>query len=333
VRRSAPWTLVLALALAVSGCSQKPAPAPAAPVTRAATTGAASAAPRPPTDASRVAGIAFPESEEHAVAPPTGPQPAGRPVLTFLVYGDTRHNPQVHRQVVDLLLRQPGAAFACLVGDLVDDGSSTNLWQECLSVIQPVRARMPVYPALGNHDLPRSAAAPAFEWLGAPRQSLAREVFYYGFAYGPVRVAVLDSPALLDGDAVQLAWLRSFMAPGGAPLKVALLHHPLWSPGPHGASAELRKSLLPALRDSGVSLVFAGHDHMYYRTVRDGITQIVTAGGGAPLYDSTGKDMLPGDVVAKAYHVCRIDVYPALLTITALGLDGRVIDRVQVWAR
>jgi len=325
--------LLLALAVALAGCSSKPAPVPAAPAAQAAATRAPARDAKPATDPARVAGIAFPESEERAVAPTAAPRPAGAPVLTFLVYGDTRHNLRAHRQAVDLLLRQTGASFAGLVGDFVDDGSSAALWQECVSVMQPLRARMPVYPVLGNHDLPRGSAAPAFELLGAPRQSLARGVFYYGFAYGPVRVAVLDSPALLDGDAVQLAWLRSFMAPGGAPFKVALLHHPLWSPGPHGGSAELRKSLLPALRDSGVSLVFCGHDHMYYRTVRDGITQIVTAGGGAPLYDSTGKGVLAGDVVAKAYHVCRIDVYPTTLEVTALAFDGHAIDRARVWAR
>jgi hypothetical protein len=47
----------------------------------------------------------------------------------------------------------------------------------------------------------------------------------------------------------------------------------------------LRPLLDSLFQKHGVKLVFQGHDHLYYRTVRSGITYVVTGGGGAPLYD------------------------------------------------
>jgi hypothetical protein len=42
--------------------------------------------------------------------------------------------------------------------------------------------------------------------------------------------------------------------------------------------------------------VFSGHDHIYYRTVRDGVNYIVSAGAGATIYDLKREgDALPGD--------------------------------------
>jgi hypothetical protein len=49
-----------------------------------------------------------------------------------------------------------------------------------------------------------------------------------------------------------------------------------------------------------VDYVFAGHIHGYARSVRDGVTYIVTAGGGAPLY-------LPPEF-GGYYHFVRVDV-------------------------
>ena len=64
--------------------------------------------------------------------------------------------------------------------------------------------------------------------------------------------------------------------------------------------------------EHGVDIVFAGHDHYYYRTVRDDIQYVVTGGGGAPLYDiqaDIDTDWQPGDVGFSDYHycVCRIN--------------------------
>jgi hypothetical protein len=56
-------------------------------------------------------------------------------------------------------------------------------------------------------------------------------------------------------------------------------------------------------------LIFGGHDHLYYRTKRDGIVYVVTGGGGAPLYDPTNKQYaIAGDVIKKCHHIIRCEV-------------------------
>jgi hypothetical protein len=80
-----------------------------------------------------------------------------------------------------------------------------------------------------------------------------------------------------------------------------------------------------------VNVVFAGHDHLYYRTVRDQLTEIVTGGGAAPLYSVSDRSVIKrGDVVASTHHVCRVDVTPTALEIHAIGVDGQRIDEVRV---
>jgi hypothetical protein len=51
----------------------------------------------------------------------------------------------------------------------------------------------------------------------------------------------------------------------------------------------------------GVTAVFSGHDHGYYRTVRNGIPYFVSAGGGAAIYAGKRiKEALPEDVYYNA---------------------------------
>ena len=71
-----------------------------------------------------------------------------------------------------------------------------------------------------------------------------------------------------------------------------------------------------------------GHDHLYYRTKRDGITYLITGGGGAPLYDPIHTELaIPGDVYVKSYHIIRLDVTGKHVNGTTLTPEGQVIDR------
>ena len=85
---------------------------------------------------------------------------------------------------------------------------------------------------------------------------------------------------------------------------VAFFHHPVYSSGPHGGSrvegptAAVRARWMPLFRKHGVDLVFTGHDHLFEHWIeryRDGsgqqrrMDQIVSGGGGAPLYAYGGE--------------------------------------------
>jgi hypothetical protein len=84
---------------------------------------------------------------------------------------------------------------------------------------------------------------------------------------------------------------------------VMVFHHPPFSSGPHGGStleyqaATIRTKWMPLFRQHHVRLLLAGHEHLFEHWVeryRDAAGQyrmdeIVSGGGGAPLYAYTGE--------------------------------------------
>ncbi len=339
--------LVLCAGLLACSCAPPPAPKPEAPASVSKPVRPSSALEgrlranigqrmgSPESSPQALAERVFPSRSDSGAPPVVGPPPvvgsATGGSLSFLVYGDTRSNPKVHRQLVQVMLGQPGISFVAHTGDLVGDGAKASEWNTFLGIVGPIAARVPFYPALGNHDLPREMSVPALGRLQGPPKSVAGAGYYYGVDCGTVALAVLDSESLRKSDPQQVAWMRSFLGASRAPLKVVTLHRPLWSPGPNGSAPEIRKQVLPAMREVGARLLFTAHDHMYYRTVREGIVQVITAGGGAPLYEVKHPDVIQqGDVLKVTHHFVRVDVGSDAATVTALGLDGSVIDRFSL---
>jgi hypothetical protein len=83
---------------------------------------------------------------------------------------------------------------------------------------------------------------------------------------------------------------------------VAFFHHPVFSSGPHGVRTEppslaMRQRYMPLFRKHHLTLIFNGHEHLYEHWIeryeQDGrryrIDEIVTGGGGAPLYAYQGR--------------------------------------------
>jgi hypothetical protein len=81
-----------------------------------------------------------------------------------------------------------------------------------------------------------------------------------------------------------------------------------------------------------VDIVFNGHDHYYYRTLRDDIYYVITGGGGAPLYgpDSSAPIWQTGDVAAGQYHYCDVIVNSTHVKIDVLKTDDTVIDSFTI---
>ncbi|MCK5409533.1 MAG: hypothetical protein KAJ30_04650, partial [Candidatus Heimdallarchaeota archaeon] len=68
-----------------------------------------------------------------------------------------------------------------------------------------------------------------------------------------------------------------------------------------------------------VDVVFSGHDHYYLRTTRDGITQFVTGGAGAPLYTpSVTNYAQEGDVYFAEYSYINVTVTNTEITFETL---------------
>lgn len=260
--------------------------------------------------------------------PPSAPVAAPER-LHFAVYGDTRSQPDKHRAVVAQMVKAR-PEFVLQTGDLVGgDGSDPKAWDEAFEIIAPLRALGPYYMAMGNHDRGNPNVA---RQLDLP----ADERMYYTVSRGNCLFVVLNTNTIRRSgqDEEQVAWFKQQLRAASAAHVFVLMHHPPYTIGSYRpGDLTVRKRLLPILKQYPVDAVFSAHDHNYYRTRRDGITFIVTAGGGAPLYDQHPELAQEGDVYKKSYHFVDVTVTGSSVAMRAIDEQGRELDSFTLPAR
>ena len=138
--------------------------------------------------------------------------------------------------------------------------------------------KQPMIAATGNHDYQNGIA----NFDSFFNESENTRTFIYQADSG-VDFFVIDSQAGLDSKAVlveQKAWLIRSTSESTAKFKVVLFHHPSYSSGKHGSTKQYQWDFA----SMGVDLVVNGHDHIYERIQRAGLTFVVDGTGGAGLY-------------------------------------------------
>jgi len=260
------------------------------------------------------------------------PNSADLSTLHFVVYGDTRDGHDIHRKLVALILKQT-PDLVIQTGDLVNKGSSEDLWKIYDDITGEMRAKVPIYAARGNHDI----GGPGYEQrMTAPFTSGNK--LYYSFDKANCHFIglCLDEHTQYGPDSEQYKWLIKDLEATRtkSPTHIFIFFHvPPYSIGSHGSDLDVRKALCPVFKKYGVRAVLNGHDHNYYHTIRDGITYIVTGGGGAPLYPvDPGKGAIDGDKYESVHNIVVVDVKGTLVSITALREDGSTIDRFSLHA-
>jgi hypothetical protein len=124
--------------------------------------------------------------------------------------------------------------------------------------------------AIGNHD--------DIDTINYPPLNMAGQR-YYTFVAKQVRFFVLDTNRL---DRPQLQWFERALADAQEAWKIAYFHHPLYgNAGRHGSNVDIRVLLEPLLVRYGITVAFAGHDHIYERlTPQKGVHYFVAGSGG-----------------------------------------------------
>jgi 3',5'-cyclic AMP phosphodiesterase CpdA len=175
-------------------------------------------------------------------------------------------------------------------------------------------AGIPYFFAAGNHDVtgaqdlrnPQRVTGlanllAANRNLIPPEGSPRRLPGYptYAFGYGNTFVLTFDSN--IAGDSTQFRWVRSQLDSLDRRRYtniVVFFHHPAFSSGPHGgktveaSTLALRRMYMPLFRREHVKLLLVGHEHLFEHWVEryedaggpHRIDEIVSGGGGAPLY-------------------------------------------------
>lgn len=254
----------------------------------------------------------------------------------FVAYGDARfHDPndvEPSNPVVRVALVQEIAethpAFICFTGDIVYNGFDTNDWKVWDRETQVWRdSKIPVYPALGNHELHGDARIGLGNYFRHfPDLKHSR---YYSVRAANALILALDS-SLDEINGPQGEWLASKLdhLPADVDFVFLMLHHPLYTSssdanmlaGGHSArpSEQALAKMLEA-RQAHASyriVVFSGHVHNYERHQHNGVTYFVSGGGGAHPYpmQRAPDDLFQGKEVN--YHYLTVDVDRKQLTVT-----------------
>lgn len=218
-------------------------------------------------------------------------------------------------------------------GDYVNDGANLEEWMAFRKVIAPLMQSVPLYTAVGNHD--RQGRGRRIDYY--------RDTFtlptgpdnerYYNVDYGSLRVIVLDSNSYAN--AAQTEWLTNTLHEGAQMRRkmFVVMHHPVYSISLHGGHEKIRETWAPLFEHYGVQAVFSGHDHVYARAEAGGVRYFITGGAGAPLYGKS-RNPNPLDVQAvkknaRVNHYIRVHVLENLIEVTAVKLDGSIIERVR----
>src|SRR6266571_7635851 len=264
--------------------------------------------------------------------------------------------------------------FVMQTGDAVVNGGDARQWNKSfVDLINRITTEggVPYFLAPGNHDVSHAAAlespmrkeglknylaaiANLIPPNGAPRRLDGYPT--YAFGYGNAFFIALDSN--IASNDKQFDWVKSQL--DGLDRKryrhvMAFFHHPVFSSGPHGGAivepptAALRARYMPLFRRHQVAILFTGHEHLFEHWIeryedaqgKHRLDQIVTGGGGAPLYPYRGEPdlreyikanaaekvsldhlvkpgMNPGD---NAYHYLLVQVNGERIRLEVIGVD------------
>jgi hypothetical protein len=260
---------------------------------------------------------------------------ATEPALTFVAYGDTREGGDIESRAARVMAAE-SPDLALHTGDLVRTGDNEADWARFFAREAPLLERVPLYPAVGNHELYRDPSGERFRrFFVLPADGRTRR--YYSFRWGPARFIALDGNAVTPE---QTGWLQQTLAAARAervPHVFVYLHQPPFSTGGHCGAAIAEADWVHLFERYDVRAVFGGHDHSYQRLERGGVTYFVTGGGGAQIYaeraDCAAFDLAARRRYVEAFHYLRVSVVGEVAEVAALTLDGAEIESVRLRAR
>jgi hypothetical protein len=260
----------------------------------------------------------------------THPDPAhsASEPLTFAVIGDfgtgikKRDRPQ--RLIADALQQAVDEHHVRLIlttGDNIyagkrflglpvgDQGDEDDDWY--FTYFQPYRYiinRVPVYPAIGNHDASetedRDDRAQLVDNLYIEERIAGEEAagrasvnpgLFYRFRYGSdIEFICIDTskePHLFKGgrlfnhpnhaEFLRLALPEQSATSAGSPAwRIPFSHHPPFSSGPTHHNTDGMEKIVAQFQNAGVRAVFSGHEHNFQHNRADGIDYFVTGAAG-----------------------------------------------------
>jgi Icc-related predicted phosphoesterase len=272
----------------------------------------------------------------------------------FVAYGDTRFtdpantkdaNPEARQQLVRAIA-DVHPDFITFGGDIALSGDRSDDWKVYDQETAIWRERkIPVYPALGNHDLHGDLNTALGNYFA--RFPVLEQNRFYAVHAANSLMLTLDSA--LDEEAgppsSQGEWLRNQLdhLASNVDFVFVVMHHPPYTSstddktlgGGHSIRSKEQK-LAEYLEEQQKKqrariVVFSGHVHNYERHERGGVTYFVSGGGGAHAYPILRGADDPFQSKEVNYHYLLVDAQPGKLKITMNRLE--LVNGVATWTQ
>ncbi len=261
----------------------------------------------------------------------------------FAVLGDTRTRHDFHQRIVNRIIDEE-PLFVVNTGDLVSKGNSMEDWEHFFRINDKLMRNTPYYTVLGNHE---QDSENYYNFFSMPGNES-----YYFFSVGDALFVVLDmegpnynAPAYLEGEKSdefwanigktyfekEKEWLENLLKLNSDAGYIFVFFHPTFYSIKKSRVEDaelLRKFWGDIFERHNVTAVLNGHDHYYHHAEHGGTHYIVTAGGGAPLYDT---DAIQPETVKykKIEHFMRIDVGKEQTIMKAIDINGELIEEIK----
>ncbi len=178
--------------------------------------------------------------------------------------------------------------------------------------------RVPIYPAVGNHDSDDTEASDDRGQLQdnlftderftreaeAGRASVDPGLYYRVSVGADVDLISVDTTLASDHDEHEqffeipghLSFLEDVFPPSdgtsdgdGPRWRIPFSHHPPFCAGPSHANMErMIETVVPLYERAGVALALSGHEHNFQLNRRNGVTYVVSGAGGKSDYETPG---------------------------------------------
>jgi predicted phosphodiesterase len=271
-----------------------------------------------------------------AVTPVYSFRTAPHPETPFAVawWGDNHQGTGILRTHVSNFLAQ-GVNLIAVAGDMVNSGGQLNEWHdywfkplEHLNCAQTT----PVMFVRGNHD---GEHAYAYAYSSLPGNEA-----WYAFDYGNTRFIFLDSETPTDETPEQYQFLQAELArpeTQRAAFRVVCFHRPpfvnLWNGGGYTGEPFVRNDWVPLLSQGNVDVVISGHAHNYNRGVTNGVTFIISGGGGGTLDVERVANWPLFTVEYSRYHYGLMEVTGNSMLWQAFDNNNQLIDMLPLKSR
>ena len=218
----------------------------------------------------------------------------------------------------------PESEFTVTLGDYVNDNTNEE-WDWYFKNFAFSNMATTVAPVAGNHDgnitnkLNINVFNSMFNLSNPNTESNVNWVngVYYSYDYGNAHIAVLNTNDMYPMSQSQRNWLINDMSASDADWKIVLMHRALYSQGKNIDKPDtiiMRNVLGEIFEELDIDLVYAGHDHVYYRSVPvkgdevvDGVTYVTENYKGEEITFANNPDgtvhILPSTAGTKRYGI------------------------------